>query len=311
MLELAQKTLDHWGMAGAEVSLVAQRENVVFRVAQDGRTYALRLHRPGYQTAAMMASELDWMQHLGTQGVVVPTPLPTQTGALLIEVEGHHADLLTWLPGQPLGSTGKPLVLKDREGTFAKIGDLMAHVHQISDAWDLPRGFERRAWDIEGLLGEAPLWDRFWDNPGLSSDAKSRVIAARDALRVDLTEKATDFGLIHADMLRENVMIDGDALGLIDFDDSGFGFRLFDVATTLLKNRTEPDYDALQAAFLSGYRTVRPLNTDLLDSFMLIRALSYMGWIISRMAEPGAADRQKRFIKTALPMVDAYLQRQD
>ena len=34
-------------------------------------------------------------------------------------------------------------------------------------------------------------------------------------------------------------------LGLLDFDDGGFGFRVFDLATTLLKNLAEPDYPAL------------------------------------------------------------------
>ena len=34
------------------------------------------------------------------------------------------------------------------------------------------------------------------------------------------------------DLVRENVMVDGDKLQLIDFDDGGFGFNLYDLATT-------------------------------------------------------------------------------
>ncbi|MEX0319870.1 MAG: phosphotransferase enzyme family protein [Ruegeria sp.] len=304
----AQNALSSWGLDGAHLSLVAQRENIVFRVKHAAAQYALRLHRPGYQSVQMMKSELAWMQHLGAEGLNVPAPLPSDDGALLRAVGGYQADLLTWLSGTPMGETGKPLDLPDRIGTFRRVGRLMARVHQVSDDWDLPEGFERKSWDIGGLLGDAPLWDRFWDNPGLSDTERARVMAARDGLRAELSDDGLDLGLIHADMLRENIMIDGDNLGLIDFDDSGFGFRLFDVATALFKNRAEPDFDGLQTAFLNGYREVRPLDTTLLPQFMLVRALSYLGWIITRMDEPGAKTRQKRFLSSSLPMVDAYLE---
>ena len=304
----AQKALASWGLDGARLSLVARRENIVFR-AEDtaGARYALRLHRPGYQSEQMMLSELEWMRHLGAEGLTVPSPVPARSGALLVDVDGYHADLLTWLGGTPMGATGTPLDLADRLGTFHRIGQMMARVHRISDEWVLPDGFERKSWDVDGLLGKAPLWDRFWDNPGLSAAERAHLLAARDGLRADLEGQDLDYGLIHADMLRENVLIDGDALGLIDFDDSGFGFRLFDVATALFKNRPEPDFDDLQNALLEGYRQVRPLDTTLLPQFMLIRALSYLGWIIARMDEPGAQTRQQRFLSGALPLVDAYL----
>lgn len=308
MTESAARTaLAAWGLEKAQIQLIARRENIVYRVNHQGATYALRLHRPGYQTEAMIRSELAWMQYLGAAGLTVPAPVPSRSAALLEKAAGFSADLLTWLDGQPLGATGTPLALADREGTFAAMGAMMARVHRASDIWDRPSGFIRKSWDIEGLLGDTPLWDRFWDNPALTPQQRTRTISARDALQSDLAARASDFGLIHADMLRENVMINGTILGLIDFDDSGFGYRLFDVATALIKNRMEPDYPALKSAFLNGYRAQRPLDTTLLPQFMLIRALSYMGWIITRMDEPGARVRQHRFLTTAMPMVDSYL----
>ncbi|MEM6371534.1 MAG: phosphotransferase [Pseudomonadota bacterium] len=304
----ATRALGFWGLAGADCELIAQRENIVFRVTDsEGWRFALRLHRPGYQSVSMLRSELAWIGHLRANGLNVPAAVPTQTGADMVEVDGYQTDLLTWLDGAPLGATGTPLAVADREGTFRGVGALLAKVHAISDAWKVPADFERQRWDIDGLLGDEPLWGKFWENPGLSPYQRDQLLAARDRLRSDLEDKATDIGLIHADMLGENVIIDGDALGLIDFDDSGFGYRLFDVATALFKNRSEPDYTALQSAFLQGYRQVCPLDTEFLEHFMLVRSLSYVGWIIPRMEEPGAYARQKRFLSSSLPMVEAYL----
>jgi len=49
---------------------------------------------------------------------------------------------------------------------------------------------------------------------------------ARDLARVDLAASESDLeqGLIHADLLTENVMVDGTHLAFIDFDDGAFGF---------------------------------------------------------------------------------------
>lgn len=302
------KALAAWGLEQADCRLVAQRENTVFRIRDaSGTQRALRLHRRDYQTKDMIESELRWMRHLGSEGLNVPIPQCAASGVWVIEVDGHHADVLSWLDGTPMGATGQSLDLADRTGTFCRIGRLMARLHKMSDDWKRPKGFVRQSWDIDGLLGDAPLWNRFWDNPGLSRSERDLLLAARDRLRSDLSKQALDFGLIHADVVRENILIDGTSLGLIDFDDSGFGFRLFDVATALFKNRAEPDFDDLQAAFLDGYRGIRPLETQVLPQFMLVRALSYLGWIMPRMNEPGAQLRQERFRTSSLQLVNAYL----
>jgi hypothetical protein len=76
----------------------------------------------------------------------------------------------------------------------------------------------------------------------------------RDFARKDLDRLAEglDYGLIHADLVRENVLVDGQELRMIDFDDGGWGFRMFDVATALFKNRHESGYDTLKTALLCG-----------------------------------------------------------
>ena len=309
MSGVVQKALVLWGFDDAECRLVAARENKVYRVDHDGAAYALRLHRPGYCSEAELRSELQWMDVADSGGLSVQAPVPSQVGAFLHMIDGVAVDVLSWLEGQPMGKTGLPLEVGDRPGLFRDIGREMARLHVVSDAWPLPDGFIRRRWDRDGLLGDAPVWGRFWDNPTLSPNDRVLFLRLRKVATAELRarEAELDFGLIHADLVRENVLVNGDKVQLIDFDDSGFGFRQFDIATTLLRNRSEPDFEDLKSALLDGYLSVRSLDLAALDLFLVLRAATYVGWIISRMEEEGAAARNARFIDTARDLTEAYL----
>lgn len=298
-----------WGLEGAAASFVAGRENRVYRVFAEDGDFALRFKRPGYRTDDELASELQWLEALYEAGLGVPRPRPALSGRLLETVGAQHVDMISWLPGKPLGQSRVPLDLPDAPGVFHRLGAAMADFHEACDSWRKPAGFARCSWDIEGLVGEAPVWGRFWNNPALDADARSLLEAFRHVARRDLERLAEglDYGLIHADLVRENVLVDGQAIKLIDFDDGGWGFRLFDVATALFKNRHEPDYPALETALLAGYRSRRPLDTTALDLFMALRAVSYVGWIVPRIGEEGARDRNLRFIEDAKNLCSDYL----
>ncbi|UWQ79878.1 phosphotransferase [Leisingera sp. S132] len=304
-------SLSLWGMQGAQTRLIATRENQVYRVDHAGRAYALRLHRPGYRTDAELWSELQWMNAAAEGGLHVPAPIPSASGAFLHVADGIQVDVLTWLSGAPIGQTGADLDTADRNALFYGIGREMARLHAVSDRWTLPEGFSRWSWDREGLLGEDPLWGRFWENPSMTKEDRALFLALRSEANAELQrlEGNLDYGLIHADLVRENVMAEGDKLQLIDFDDSGFGFRLFDLATTLLKNMRETDYPALRDALIAGYMSVRVIDLGALDLFILLRSATYAGWIINRMDEPGSKVRNQRFIGTARVLARQYLAR--
>lgn len=313
MTGTAQQAALAWGLDPARLELAAHRENTVWRAEGAGGPFALRLHRPGYRTQAELESELAWMAALADGGLNVPRPIPSRAGRLVEMVDGVACDLLVWLPGRTLGSQGALDGIADRAGLMRDLGAMLARLHDLSDAWALPRDFTRPRWDRAGLLGAEPLWGPFWDNPDLSSDQRRAMLAARDKADAHLAriEGAQDFGLIHADAITENVMIHDGRLALIDFDDGGFGFRDFELATVLMRQLSAPDYPALRAALVAGYAARRVVDPATLDLMLMLRALTYPGWIIPRMGEPGGAARSARAIATAMPLVDAYLRGPD
>jgi Ser/Thr protein kinase RdoA (MazF antagonist) len=292
-----------WDLGPATVTLAARRENTVWRV-EAGAAFALRLHRPGYHSAAALASELAFMAAMADAGLTVPRPVPARDGALLVAAGETHADLLTWLPGAPFGRAWSPLDLADPPGAFRMLGAALARLHLAADAWAPPPGFTRPDWGAEGLVGEAPFWGRFWDHPALTPDQRRAVLRVRDQGREALPGLGLDHGLIHADAVRENLLLDGERLALIDFDDCGWGYRLFDIATALLPNRGEPGYPALKAALLDGYRAHRPLDIAALPLLVRLRALTYLGWVLDRAGEPGMADRAARVIARAMAVIE-------
>lgn len=298
-----------WGMAEARAEFVAGRENRVYRVRTEASDYALRIRRPGYRSDAEIRSELEWLAAMARAGMQVPLPRRALSGALVETVEGRAVDVIGWLDGQPMGRTGAPLALEDPVAVLQRLGGELARLHAACDAWQPPGGFARARWDRDGLLGDAPLWGRFWDNPTLDVETRVVFVRFRDAARVALDEigATQDFGLIHADPVRENVLMEGDRLHLIDFDDGGYGFRLFDLATALIKNRDEPEYPAMEAALIAGYREVRALGTDALPLFLAIRAASYVGWIAPRLGEAGAQARNARLVGQARDICAAWL----
>lgn len=309
MTDLAREALGLWGLADAECQFVAGRENLVYRVSTAGGDFALRLKRPGYRQKAELASELQWLDAMDAAGLQVPRPLPSSRGRLLERLGNQHVDLVTWLTGRPLGKSSMPLELDDRVGTFRAIGSEMARLHLACDAWRRPDGFVRCDWNIDGLLGDGALWGRFWENPTLDRPTRNLFLRFREVARdrLALAEGRLDHGLIHADLVRENILIENGTVRIIDFDDGGFGYRQFDLATLLMKTKDEPDYPALKFALIDSYLALRPLDMSLLDLFMVLRAVTYVGWIVPRIAEDGGVARNRRFVEEGRALCVAYL----
>ena len=311
-MDLAQQAAHLWGARhdAPQPRLIRNRENAVFEIALPGGPAALRLHRPGYQSQGSIASELWWQSALAAEGLAVPTALPTLAGDLVAQLaQGRLASCIAWAKGDAIGEGGVPLTqsMARQCALHADLGQMLAEMHTLTDGMTLPANFTRHRWDLDGLLGETPFWDRFWEHPGLTQHQAAMLKAARSQLHADFTSyiaRGADIGLIHADVLRENVLDDDGALTLIDFDDCGIGFRLYDLGTALSQNLTEPHLPQIADALISGYSRLRPLSTQdigLVAGFTLLRTLASVGWTMSRLPadHPGARAHIARAVRAS------------
>lgn len=292
-----------WG--GTNLRLIRNRENAVYEMRLPNGTHAaLRLHRQGYQADAAIRSELWWCGALARVGIAVPEPLTAKTGDVLVTLStGRMASAIEWVEGAPLGEAGQPLpgTLAEQENRHRALGRLVAQVHTATDAMELPSDFTRPRWDVDGLTGETPFWGRFWDHPSLTSDEALILQRARNFLRDALTDHLKNgaiLGPIHADVLRENVLVNNKSLSLIDFDDSGIGFRLYDLGTVLSQNLYEPNYSGIRDALVEGYNSLRSADTRMVEIFTLARTMASVGWTAPRLAPDDPIHR--RHINRAL-----------
>lgn len=220
LAELAETALQAYEGSFSQPELVKYRENAIFSVQRDdGLRLALRIHRHGYHSDAALASELMWMQALADEGIGVPGVIRTRDGSTLTFAaaarvpERRQIDLLEWLDGRSLGDleTQGELDAPQRRALYASIGALAARLHDHSAAWPRPAGFVRHSWHAEALVGSTPLWGRFWQLKGLSSAQVTLLGKARERAHRGLRDygvTADNFGLIHADLLGDNVLVD-------------------------------------------------------------------------------------------------------
>jgi len=297
------KALESFPVEVKNVEFIKLSENVTFRVSvrNSDSDYVLRLHRPGYNSIEELNSERIWISALKEAGISVPGSLLTREGQhfTLVDIpdtgEQRYAGMTTWLPGTPLNeyltTKSDP---EERTRFFRRIGEIAAAIHNQSSNWKEPAGFEMGRLDIEGLLGESPFWGRFWEHAELTTAEKALLLRERERARVTLTdygESAENFGLIHADLHPDNIVYNGEDLALIDFDDTAYGWHLYEIATVLIMDRFAPDFEALRAALLEGYREHRDLSeqdVELLSAFLLIRGMAIIGWFHQRAEHAGS-----------------------
>jgi Ser/Thr protein kinase RdoA (MazF antagonist) len=102
---------------------------------------------------------------------------------------------------------------------------------------------------------------------------------------------AERFGLIHADLRLANLLVDGTHLRIIDFDDCGFSWFLYDFATAVSFIEHEPIVPQLLDAWSAGYRRIAPLEAEEIaeiPTFVVLRRILLSAWLASHAEVPFA-----------------------
>ncbi len=309
----ARAALKAFPVDADDLALVSLSENVTFKVTdqRDGSDYVLRLHRPGYHTLEELESEHDWIRALTESGVEVPKPVAARDGRDYVPVtvaatgEKRFAGMVRWTEGRLLSEVlAETADQRTVENYFAQLGALTAAMHNQASAWQPPPHFTRHHLDADGLMGEAPHWGPFWEHQSLTPAERRLLLETRGRMHAWLTQfskEPSSYSLIHADMHPGNILVDGERLTVIDFDDAGFGWHQYDIAVVLTYWQSKPNAAKIERAFLDGYRAVRPVpDSELADiaRFRLIRWMASIGWFHQRpeLKRPTVFEERKAWV---------------
>ena len=116
------------------------------------------------------------------------------------------------------------------------------------------------------------------------------------------------FGLIHADLHFYNVINNNGVNQIIDFDDSGYGFYMYDMGCALVtysRNLTK-----LEGAWVRGYEKVRKLSDEdkkFIPMFVLLRRITRLAWLATHSDSDTAKTVDDEYLDVTIDMAKEWL----
>lgn len=226
---------------------------------------------------------LELMRHLAARGISCPQPIAARSGAMLGELAGRPAAIISFLDGM--------WVRRPRREHCAALGEALARFHLAGAdfAGQRPNTLSVDSW--RPLLG-ASLDQADTVVPGLAAELTAELDHLESCWPTGLPS-----GVIHADLFPDNVFFIGERLsGLIDFYFACNDAFAYDVAICLNAWCFEPDlsFNVTKArALLNGYRQVRDFTDAEFAALPLLARGSALRFLLTRLHDwlrvpPGA-----------------------
>jgi homoserine kinase type II len=213
---------------------------------------------------------LNLMSHLARHGIPCPAPVANGKNHFLGELNGKPACIVSRLSGK---SVTQPSV-----ANCAAVGAMLGQMHNASlsfgSTMENARGAAWRASAAQQVM-------RF-----LSAE-DAALLQNEVALHAAFPSDKLPRGVIHGDLFRDNVLMDGERVGgLIDFYFACNDAFVYDLAITLNDwcMGAEQKLDTARAqAMLAAYQSVRPLTQAEIDIWPLTLRVAALRFWISRL----------------------------
>ena len=276
--EIAKQVLDYYNLIEPRLTFIRHNDNVTYRVTTaNSKAYLLRLHIPlttalGTHGAdyAMVNSEVTWMLALAQETrLVIPKPKRNRAGELVTRIQNKdgsiiNCTLLSWIAGEPYHQG-----LESKETAYL-IGLLLATMHNQASQWHYPPGFIRPRRDVayfENMLNRLnPVVADGRIGPADYAEI-SKSVALLIELMGGLNESPDNYGLMHGDTHKGNLLYHHGKIRIIDFSFCALGNYMFDLGICFGDMQTE-----LHQFCLQGYEKYRPLPENyarLIEGFFL------------------------------------------
>ncbi len=315
--EPVQTALTLWDIPqDIKVSLLNVSENITYLVeGPDEFKAVLRVHRENYHTERGIECELEWKEALNISNTIrAPAHYLGKNGRAVQILNTPNLTnprfmvLFEFVQGLQPDETG------DLTEHFKKLGEFSARMHIHSIGWDQTKSMTRLLWDQSTIFGAKAIWGNWRDAPQVTAEVKAILeqVESRIKQRLQIYGQSQNrFGLIHSDMRLANLIVDQDLTWIIDFDDCGFGWYLYDFAAGISFMETDPRIPKLKQSWLEGYQIFRDLDSadiDEVDSFIMLRRMALLAWIGSHIEAPEPQALADGFASATSELGQKYLE---
>jgi Ser/Thr protein kinase RdoA (MazF antagonist) len=296
-MEHAKSALQQYNMAEADITWLAYTHNAVFDVIQNKKHFVLYLYRHENLQWDRVDAIFYWMRRLSSgAGLNIPQPVFVDGNGrpnIVSLRDGKRSNwinaiLVNHLEGENHSNDG---VLQDE---MHKIGQFLGKFHQFSvDESRKINPVNFPFLDYNGLFGEMGVYRLSEEAMQVFTDEQLTVMeAAAEKVKAAMDELGTgesEFGLIHGDLLLQNILFHEGEVRALDFEYCGWGYYLYDLTPILWQLKPQARYPELEQALRDGYTSIRPLSSrhrELLETFIAGRQVASMRWVAANRHNP-------------------------
>lgn len=306
-IEIALNAINHYNFKSPQLEFIKNLENTTFKLSTEQGNYLLRVYSGLHNTIQDIESEAKIIEYLSSFNIYYyQKPIRNNFGNFVSigEAAGIYkpVSILSWINSPPIGNEIKDISL------FEEVGKLIAHIHNKLANWQKPVDFHRQRLDINGLIGDdgafgyANFGYRYFERETVKI---FELVYQRLAEFEALAGKEIDvFGIIHGDLHLNNLILHKNTLAPIDFDDSGWGYYIYDLAVILAKEWGKEEYPEIKTNLFQGYKKIRKIPLEIEEKLKLFISVRY---ICVALFIAGKLQRQPTFKEKGLQLIPSYM----
>jgi Ser/Thr protein kinase RdoA (MazF antagonist) len=284
-----EEILTQYPIHVSSITFIRHNENMTYKVADEaaGLSYLLRIHKSitsslsGLQhTYEGLGAEMAFLQTLHESkdaDVLAQTPVRNNSGkwvtCVTIDGEAVHSTLLQWIEGRDLQQDES--IPRDQITHF---GEQVGSLHQFAKTTSMDLNKVRPAY--AGITQNELMLRRLMVGVsiGIFSEndyaALTRFFEVFNASLETYPQTANNWGIIHADINKGNLLLTPNGIALIDFCLFGYGYYLYDVAGSVLSLKPE-ERDYFLAGYVGDTAALSVQDMKRLEGFMMVSILGY------------------------------------
>jgi len=317
--KLAANVLQRYGWDSTHQSnLIVFSENATYGIINKStgkKAGVLRISKPGYRTLNELQSEICWLQQINDYTPLkVPVPIKGIDGDVVQTIKGSDGILYYCVVCEFLeGTAPDEIEIKLMEKQFYTLGETTAYLHRHTKIWNKTKELDRPEMSFDNMIGKNHIWGRWQDYPGITDKEEKLISTVSEIVERRINrygKNENNYGLIHGDLRLANLLIEGDQIKVIDFDDCSFGWHLSDLASAITFMEEKHFIPNLINAWLTGYKKVLPFtDTDFeeIDTFIMLRRLQIMGWLSTHTHLSNLEELRDGYLEGTVQLAERYM----